>query len=144
VLEFNARFGDPETQAIVPLCGDTLLDLLVAAAHGDLSITEPVGSRGSAVVVVAAAQGYPGPPRVGDVISGLDRLDDGVTCFHGGTARDGRGRLVTSGGRVLGIVGLGADAATARDRAYDNLGRVRFDGMWFRSDIGMTPAGTAP
>jgi phosphoribosylamine--glycine ligase len=92
------------------------------------------------VVVVAAAQGYPGSPRVGDLISGLDQLDDGVTCFHGGTARDARGRLVTSGGRVLGIVGRGVDVATARGHAYDNLGRVRFDGMWSRSDIGVIPA----
>lgn len=135
VLEFNARFGDPETQAVVPLCGDTLLDLLVAAAHCDLSGTAPTVPRGSAVVVVAAAQGYPGSPRLGDVISGLDQLDDAATCFHGGTGRDARGRLVTSGGRVLGIVGRGADVATARGHAYDNLRRVRFNGMWSRSDI---------
>ena len=140
VLEFNARFGNPETQAIVPLCGDTLLDLLLAAAHGDLSGVAPAMPRGSAVVVVAAAHGYPDLPRVGDLISGLDQLDDGVTCFQGGTARDARGRLVTSGGRVLGIVGRGADVATARGHAYANLERVHFDGMWSRTDIGAIPA----
>jgi phosphoribosylamine--glycine ligase len=142
VLEFNARFGDPETQAVVPLCGDTFLDLLLAAAHGDLSGAAPPVASGAAVVVVAAAQGYPGTPRAGDTISGLDSLDESALCFHGGTTRDPRGRLVTSGGRVLGIVGRGPDVATAQRHAYDNLGRVHFDGMWSRSDIGAIPVGT--
>ena len=142
VLEFNARFGDPETQAVVPLCGDTFFDLLLAAAHGDLSGAPPGVARGAAVVVVAAAQGYPGSPRLGNAISGLESLDDDVICFHGGTSRVESGSLVTAGGRVLGIVGRGPDVSTARRRAYDNVARVHFDGMWSRSDIGAIPVGT--
>ncbi len=139
VLEFNARFGDPETQVIAPLAGEGLLDLLVAAAHAELP---PAGdgsleaaAPAAAVVVIAAANGYPGQPRTGELIVGLDQLDEDVVCFHAGTARDQRGRLVTAGGRVLGIVGLGREAASARRRAYDNLGRVHFPGLWSRTDI---------
>ena len=95
----------------------------------------------SGVVVVAAAQGYTAVPRTNDPITGLDDLDDDVLCFHAGTARDERGRLVTAGGRVLGIVGRGADVATARRRAYENLERVHFAGMWSRSDIATLTAG---
>jgi phosphoribosylamine--glycine ligase len=141
VLEFNARFGDPETQVIVPLAGMGFLDLLVAAAHGELPDPTPAPMAGAAVVVVAAAQGYPGAPRVDDPIVGLDEIDDDVICFHAGTVRDQRGRLLTAGGRVLGIVGVGGDLAAARRRAYENLGRVHFAGMWSRSDIATLPAG---
>jgi phosphoribosylamine--glycine ligase len=142
VLEFNARFGDPETQVVVALAGPGFLDLLLAAARGELAGPglSPVVA-GAAVVVVAAAQGYPGAPRTDDPITGLDDLDDDALCFHAGTARDGRGRLVTAGGRVLGIVGRGDDVATARRRAYENLERVHFAGMWSRSDIATLPAG---
>ena len=101
----------------------------------------PPPASGAAVVVVAAAQGYPLAPRTGDHITGLGDLDDDVLCFHAGTARDQRGRLVTAGGRVLGIVGRGDDIATARHRAYQNLERVHFAGMWSRSDIALLPAG---
>jgi phosphoribosylamine--glycine ligase len=141
-LEFNARFGDPETQVVVPLAGPGFLDLLLAAARGELAgpALAPVVA-GAAVVVVAAAQGYPAVPRTNDPITGLDDLDDDVLCFHAGTARDERGRLVTAGGRVLGIVGRGADVATARRRAYENLERVHFAGMWSRSDIATLTAG---
>jgi phosphoribosylamine--glycine ligase len=141
VLEFNARFGDPETQAVVPLVGPGFLDLLLAAARGELAAAAPVAADGAAVVVVAAAQGYPATPRIDDPISGLDELDGDILCFHAGTARDPRGRLVTAGGRVFGIVGRGPDVATARHRAYENLERVHFAGMWSRSDIAVLPSG---
>jgi phosphoribosylamine--glycine ligase len=145
VLEFNARFGDPETQVVVPLVGSGFLDLLLAAARGDLGerprATAAEEAAGAAVVVVAAAQGYPGPPRTGDTVLGLDDLDEDVLCFHAGTARDARGRVVTAGGRVLGIVGLGADVGAARRRAYDNLERIHFAGAWSRSDIATQTAG---
>ena len=141
VLEFNARFGDPETQVVVPLAGPGFLDLLLAAARGELTGAGPPPVAGAAVVVVAAAQGYPAAPRTDDHITGLGDIDDDVLCFHAGTARDQRGRLVTAGGRVLGIVGQGADVATARHRAYQNLERVHFAGMWSRSDIAILPAG---
>jgi phosphoribosylamine--glycine ligase len=140
VLEFNARLGDPETQVIVPLQGRGFLDLLLAAARGELGAPGPP-PQGAAVVVVAAAHGYPGTPRRGDPILGLEELDPDVLCFHAGTARDQRGRLVTAGGRVLGIVGQGADVGQARRRAYENLERVHFAGMWSRSDIAVLPAG---
>ena len=141
VLEFNARFGDPETQVVVPLAGPGLLDLLLAAARGELSETVTATDAGAAVAVVAAAHGYPGTPRTGDPIIGLDALDDDILCFHAGTARDERGRLVTAGGRVLSIVGRGRDVAQARRSAYKNLEGVRFAGMWSRSDIAGVPAG---
>jgi phosphoribosylamine--glycine ligase len=141
VLEFNARFGDPETQVVMPLAGPSFLDVLVAAAHGELGETAPPPAAGAAVVVVAAAQGYPAAPRTGDPITGLGDLDADALCFHAGTARDERGRLVTAGGRVLGIVGRGRDVAVARRRAYENLERVHFAGMWSRSDIATLPAG---
>jgi phosphoribosylamine--glycine ligase len=141
VLEFNARFGDPETQAVVPLAGTGFLDLLLAAARGELDGRAPAASVGAAVTVVAAAPGYPTSPRVGDPIVGLDDLDADVLCFHAGTARDLRGRLVTAGGRVLGITGQGRDVGEARRRAYENLGRIHFAGMWSRSDIAILPAG---
>jgi phosphoribosylamine--glycine ligase len=145
VLEFNARFGDPETQVVAPLAGAGFLDLLLAAAHEELPPADgghaQPATAGAAVVVVAAAQGYPGSPRTGDRISGLDQLDAAALCFHAGTASDDRGRLVTGGGRVLGIVGRGADVAEARRRAYENLARVRFDGLWSRSDIAANVVG---
>ena len=141
VLEFNARFGDPETQAVVPLAGAGFLDLLLAAARGELEGRSAPPPAGAAVTVVAAAPGYPAAPRVGDPILGLGDLDADVLCFHAGTARDERGRLVTAGGRVLGIVGQGRDVGEARRRAYENLGRVHFAGMWSRSDIATLPAG---
>jgi phosphoribosylamine--glycine ligase len=140
VLEFNARFGDPETQVVVPLAGPGFLDMLLAAARGELGDQAPVAS-GAAVVVVAAAQGYPSTPRTGDPILGLEELDDDALCFHAGTARDPRGRLVTAGGRVLGIVGQGHGVVEARRRAYENLERVHFAGMWSRSDIAVLPTG---
>lgn len=141
VLEFNARFGDPETQVVVPLAGPSFLDVLLAAAHGELSGPVPEPAAGAAVVVVAAAQGYPAAPRTDDPITGLGDIDTDILCFHAGTARDDLGRLVTTGGRVLGIVGRGGDVATARRRAYENLERVHFAGMWSRSDIAALPAG---
>jgi phosphoribosylamine--glycine ligase len=141
VLEFNARFGDPETQVVVPLAGPGFLDLLLAAARGELVGSAAAPPAGAAVVVVAAAQGYPGAPRTDDLITGLSDLDGDALCFHAGTTRDERGRLVTAGGRVLGIVGQGADVASARRHAYQNLERVHFAGMWSRSDIATIPAG---
>jgi len=144
VLEFNARFGDPETQVIAPLAGEGFLDLLLTAARGELaepgSPAPPPPAGGAAVVVVVAAHGYPAHPRLGDPVLGLEDLDGDVLCFHAGTARDQRGRVVTAGGRVLGVVGRGGDVSAARRRAYDNLERVHFAGAWSRSDIAVHAA----
>jgi phosphoribosylamine--glycine ligase len=136
VIEFNARFGDPETQVVLPLLDESLLDALTACAHGEVTAGIAAAASGAAVGVVAAAAGYPGDVRRGDVISGLDRLDEDVLCFHAGTARDPDGTLRTAGGRVLCVTGLGADVEAARARAYGNLARVHFDGMQARTDIG--------
>jgi phosphoribosylamine--glycine ligase len=136
VLEFNARFGDPETQVVLPLMDESLLDVLTACARGEVSPGVARASRGAAVGVVAAAAGYPGDVRRGDAITGIETLDDDVLCFHAGTARDSDGTLRTAGGRVLCVTATGADVDAARTRAYGNLARVHFEGMQARTDIG--------
>jgi phosphoribosylamine---glycine ligase len=136
VLEFNARFGDPEAQVILPLLDESALALFDACARGELKPGIAAGVGGAAVGVVAAAAGYPGDVRRGDTITGIEALDPEVLCFHAGTRRDSDGTLRTSGGRVLCVTALGQDLAAARTRAYGNLARVHFEGMQSRSDIG--------
>jgi len=133
VLEFNCRFGDPETQAVLPRLDGDLLELLEASARpGGLAGVEPRWSDDWAVTVVLASRGYPESSSRGDVITGLEGLDAEV--FHAGTAeRDGH--VVTDGGRVLGVTGLGESAAVARDRAYAAAERIEFDGKQMRTDI---------
>lgn len=134
VVEFNCRFGDPETQAVLALLESPLGQLLRAAATGELAGQPPLQWRdGAAVTVVVAAENYPGRPRVGDVIHGAD--GDGV--LHAGTARRDDGAVVSSGGRVLSVVGVGADLAAARDAAYARISSIRLPGSHFRSDIGL-------
>jgi phosphoribosylamine--glycine ligase len=134
VLEYNARFGDPETQAVLPRLTSDLLDLLEASATpGGLAGVEPEWSSDWAVTVVLASRGYPETSSSGDVISGLDDVE-GADVFHAGTAqRDGD--VVTAGGRVLNVVGLGATPGEARDRAYAAAERIEFDGRQLRTDI---------
>jgi phosphoribosylamine--glycine ligase len=134
VLEFNARFGDPEAQVVLPVLDKPLLDMLRASARGELNagVSPP---HGSAVGVVAASAGYPGDVQTGHRIHGLDTLDDGVLCFHAGTRRESDGAVRTNGGRVLTVVGRGDGLDTARMLAYDNLERIHFEGMRFRTDI---------
>ena len=136
VLEFNARFGDPETQVVLPLLDEPLLDVLTACARGEVAAGIAPAVHGAAVGVVAAAAGYPGDVRRGDVITGIESLDDDVFCFHAGTARDPDGTLRTAGGRVLCVTAIAPDVEAARARAYGNLARVHFDGMQARTDIG--------
>jgi len=136
VIEFNCRFGDPETQVIVPrLCSD-LLPILLGAARGDLSEAAPKWDDGACVGVVIASGGYPGGYQTGQPIDGLDQLDQDILAFHAGTARDGE-RVLTAGGRVLTVVGRGATIAAARERVYANVGRIRFEGAQYRRDIGL-------
>jgi phosphoribosylamine--glycine ligase len=143
VLEFNVRFGDPETQAILPRLESDLLALLQAA-------TEPGGLEGArlewdprpAVTVVLASAGYPADPRTGDAIAGLDRVPADVEVTHAGTAVRG-GELVTAGGRVLALTARGDDVGTAREAAYRAADMVNFDGMQLRRDIAARGAGTA-
>lgn len=138
VVEFNARFGDPETQVVLARLRSPVGRLLFAAATGMLRAHEPLRwDDRAAVTVVVAAAGYPAAPRKGDLIKGLVSAAevDGVQVLHAGTARDPAGRLVTAGGRVLSVTAMGDGLAQARDRAYDALRRIRFDGMHYRSDI---------
>ncbi len=134
VLEYNARFGDPETQAVLPRLRSDLLELLEASSTpGGLAGVEPEWSSDWAVTVVLASGGYPESSSTGDVISGLDAVD-GADVFHAGTAeRDGE--VVTAGGRVLSVTGLGATPGEARDRAYAGAERIEFDGRQIRTDI---------
>ncbi len=140
VVEFNARFGDPETQALLALLDTPLSTLLHAASTGTLAeVGLPAWKAGSAVTVVVAAENYPGPPRTGDVIDGTEVADavDGVDVIHAGTALDEEGRLITAGGRVLSVTAVGDDLAEARERAYAALDYIHIDGAHHRTDIAL-------
>ncbi|MBH0780646.1 phosphoribosylamine--glycine ligase [Nocardia bovistercoris] len=138
VVEFNCRFGDPETQAVLALLESPLGELLNATATGTLAqVAPPRWQDGAAVTVVIAAENYPGRPRIGDVISGTeDTVQDEAAVLHAGTElRDGS--LVSAGGRVLSVVGAGADLAAARANAYARIARIKLTGSHFRTDIGL-------
>lgn len=137
VIEFNCRFGDPETQVILPRLASDLFVPLWGCATGDLSGVSLEWSPEVCVGVVLAAAGYPGQARYGDSIEGLDQVDPDVLVFHAGTTTSEAGKLVTSGGRVLTVVATGSTMEAARSRVYDNIDRIRFAGMHFRSDIGL-------
>ncbi len=137
VLEFNCRFGDPETQVLTRRLESDLLDLLEACVDGRLREQKPVWSENAAVCVVIASGGYPGDYQKGKVISGLEEAGQlpETVVFHAGTKNDG-GNIVTSGGRVLGVTALGAGLAEARKKAYEAADRILFDQMQRREDIG--------
>ena len=135
VLEFNVRFGDPETQAVLPRLRSDLLDLCLAAREpGGLAGAAAEFGEDWAVTVVIASAGYPQSSSKGDVIHGLDEAAELAEVTHAGTA-EGDGEIVTAGGRVLNVTALGRTPAEARDRAYDAARRISFDGMQMRSDI---------
>jgi phosphoribosylamine---glycine ligase len=137
VLEFNCRFGDPETQAILPLLTSDLAELVWAAAEGTLAGHKVSWDPRACVTVVLAAGGYPGSYRTGLEVDGLAAAaaEPGVQLFHAGTSLGPAGRVVTTGGRVLGVTALGDDLEDARARAYRAAGMVRFDGVHYRRDI---------
>lgn len=142
LLEYNVRFGDPETEVLAPLYGDGLFDLLVRVGEGRLAGASP-RPTGAAVTVVLASHGYPQGSRRGDVIAGLgadgqlaERVD-GVTVYHAGSALDARGQFITDGGRVLAITGVGATVPEARRRAYEGASLITFEGRVMRSDIAL-------
>ncbi len=138
VLEFNARFGDPETQAALPRIKSSLAGVLLAAVEGRLSRERVEWSDEAAVCVVMASGGYPGKYETGKVIGGLERAAaQGALVFHAGTARAGDGSIVTSGGRVLGVAATGRNVAAARETAYRAVHEIRFEGAHYRSDIGL-------
>ncbi len=136
MLEYNVRFGDPETQVVVPRLDSDLTELLAQAAAGRI-VDQPTFSSDHAVTVVCASEGYPASPRTGDVIDGIDdaRALEGVSVYCAGVAPGPDGELLTAGGRVLNVCGRGATLAEARARAYDGVARISWPGMYHRSDI---------
>jgi len=143
VLEFNCRFGDPETQAILPRMKSDLLPLLIATIEGGLENVAIEFDSRVAVTVILASGGYPGKYETGKSIAGLENaapLED-VQIFHAGTKRQ-NGKTVTSGGRVLAITALGDSVAQARERAYAAVNQIHFGGCHFRRDIALHPPHT--
>jgi phosphoribosylamine--glycine ligase len=141
LIEYNVRFGDPETQVVLPRLTSDLVALLAQAAAGRID-DAPTFSDDHTVTVVVAAEGYPAGPRTGDAIAGIDdaRSIDGVSVYCAGVGADGHGALVTAGGRVLNVCGRGPTLAEARARAYEGVARISWDGMYHRSDIAQAAA----
>jgi len=139
VLEFNARLGDPETQVVLPLLKTDLVELLLAVTEHRLDQATVEWHGRAAVCVVVAAEGYPGAIQTGMPIHGLEQegSEDDLMIFHAGTARSSSSdAIVTAGGRVLGITGIGENLAAARTRAYAGVKGIQFEGMQYRNDIG--------
>ena len=134
LLEFNCRFGDPETQVLLTRLDSDLVDLLEATIDGRLGSVQAKWKAEAAVCVILASGGYPGSYASGQPITGLDRVPDDITVFHAGTRRDGE-KIVTAGGRVLGVTALAGDLAAAREKAYAAVEGIAFEGRQFRRDI---------
>jgi phosphoribosylamine--glycine ligase len=145
VIEFNARFGDPETQVVLARLRTPLAGVLLKAATGRLDEEPPLRWRdAAAVTVVIASQNYPASPRTGDPIQGLEAVaekDEHAYVLHAGTGLDEQGRTVSAGGRVLSVTATGADLAKARERAYRAVERISLDGSHHRTDIAKAAAG---
>lgn len=137
VIEYNCRFGDPETQAVLPLLDGDLAEIMLACVNGNLSKTYVRSSNSYALCLVIASGGYPGAYEKGKKISGIDEADsiEGVKVFHAGTKFETED-ILTAGGRVLGVTGWGADFSEARKRAYEAAGKINFEGSFYRNDIG--------
>jgi phosphoribosylamine--glycine ligase len=140
VLEFNARFGDPEAQVTLPLLKTDLVDIMLAVINNKLDQIEVEWSKDACVGVVMASGGYPGNYKTGFHITGLDSLDKGILVFHAGTRLES-GRVLTSGGRVLTVVATGKTIAEARKKVYANIPRIHFDGCHYRQDIALIKEG---
>ena len=141
-LEFNVRFGDPETQVVLPRLKTDLMDIMLAVVDGTLEKLEVEWSDDACVGVVVASGGYPGKYETGFPITGLDDLDDDILVFHAGTRRgNSPAEVVTSGGRVLTVVATGKDIAQARQQVYDNISRIYFAGCHYRKDIAWLKGG---
>ncbi len=137
VLEFNARFGDPETQVILPLLKTDLVDIIMAVLQGTLGQLEIEWSPEASVGVVMASRGYPGRYETGFPVRGIDSVDKDVLVFHAGT-KSGSDRVIyTDGGRVLAVVGVGKDMAEAREKVYRNVSNIHFEGCYYREDIAL-------
>ena len=136
VVEYNCRLGDPEAQVILPLLETDALELFSAVAQSRISEIAIQTKSGSAACVVVASEGYPDAPITGRAIRGLSQIPRDVLVFHAGTEIDDSGAIITSGGRVLGLTGLGDSLQEALDRAYEGVSAISFDGMQYRRDIG--------
>ena len=136
LLEYNCRFGDPETQAVLPRLDDDLVPLLMGCAEGNIGVDSLSWKRDKCICVVAASRGYPDTSSKGDIITGLDNFnsDDDIIVFHSGTKKQG-GNIATDGGRVLGLSALASGFKEVRKKAYDAMSKINFDGMQYRKDI---------
>ena len=137
VLEFNARFGDPETQVILPLLKTDLVDILMAVVQGNVDRLKIEWSPEACVGVVVASGGYPGSYKTGFPIQGIDSVDKDALVFHAGTKLGKDGVIYTEGGRVLTVVGVGQDMAEAREKVYRNISNIYFEGCYYRKDIAL-------
>ena len=140
VIEFNARFGDPEAEALLPRLQSDLLEIMLACANGTLDRVDVRWSDDAVVTVMLASGGYPEAYETGKPIGGLDDVDDDVLIFHAGTKRTDDGRVVTDGGRVLAVTATAPTFAAAREKAYRNVARISFEGIHYRTDIGASEA----
>ena len=135
VLEYNARFGDPETQSVLPLLKSDLYEIMNAVADGKLAQTNIEWYDKKSINVVLASGGYPVSYKKGCKISGLESVDNDVNVYYAGVKRDGDG-FATNGGRVLCVQAMADDFAAARKKVYDNIQKIKFDGSFYRTDIG--------
>ncbi len=135
VLEFNARFGDPETQVILPRLKTDIVDIFLAVVNGKLDEVSIKWSNDACVGVVMASGGYPGSYKTGFPIKGLDKLDKNITVFHAGTKPGDGSQIRTGGGRVLTVTATGETIAEARNKVYENITRIQFEGCYYRKDI---------
>jgi len=142
VLEFNARFGDPETQVVLPLLKTDLADIFLAVIGGSLDRMNVEWREEACVGVVMASGGYPGKYETGFPITGLDDLDEEILVFHAGTkVGSAPGQVLTSGGRVLTVVATGKNITEAREKVYQNISRIHFEGCHYRKDIAQVKEG---
>ncbi len=137
VIEFNARFGDPEAQVVLRRLKTDLVDIIMAVIDGDLERINLELSEEVCVGVVMASGGYPGEYKTGFPISGLDTLDEGIQVFQAGTSLGAGGEVLTAGGRVLTVTAMGKTLAEAREKVYANVSRVHFEGCHYRRDIAL-------
>ena len=139
VLEYNVRFGDPETQSILVRLETDMVEICEAMIEGRLNEIEIKWKEGNSACVILASEGYPAKARIGDVINGIDdaaALSD-ITIFHAGTSRNENGDLMTAGGRVLGVTAVGDDLNNALKKAYEGVSKISWPGMQYRRDIGL-------
>jgi phosphoribosylamine--glycine ligase len=134
VLEFNCRFGDPETQAVLPLLETDLLEIVEACVNGNLADLKVAWNDCAAVCVVLASRGYPEKVESGKLVS-IEMLPEDIMCFHAGTKCE-NGKVITSGGRVFGLTAWADGMDTALKKVYESVGKVKFEGMQYRRDIG--------